>query len=186
MIQLGLEDPRVQMILLHLEFQVPLVAPMVQRDRKILAVREDLQVLVHLWLLLFPARHYFQLVQVVLVDQQILAFLVDQENQVDLEALKDLIQKFRVFPMVRVAQIDQVVLCHPADQQVLMDQVDRKNQRVLATLVFLIAPTVLVVLVILYLQQALKDQSAQVVLDNQRVQVDLADFQVDQRYQSDQ
>lgn len=87
MIQMGQEDPSAQMILLHLDLQAPLVALMVQADRKVLVVQRNLQAQAHLSLQLFPAHRCFLLVQAVLVDQEILAHPMDQESQVDLEAL---------------------------------------------------------------------------------------------------
>lgn len=108
---------------MNLERQVRLAVLMVQWDQEALTVQKDPQVQAHLRLLPLLPHRRFLLVRAVLVDREILGILMDQEHQVNLQVLQDLIQEFLVCQMVRVVQIDQMVQCHQAGQQVLMDQV---------------------------------------------------------------
>lgn len=108
---------------------------------------------------------------------------MDQEHQVNLQVLQDLIQEFLVCQMVRVVQIDQMVPCHQADQQVLMDRVGRRDRRVREDPEVLVVLMALAVLPDLYLRQAPEVQMVQVVLENRQVQVDLVDSRAVRHYQ---
>lgn len=64
--------------------------------------------------------------------------------------------EFLVCQMAQAVQLNQMVLSHPMDQPAQVDQVSRKDHSALASLRVLVAPTVLVVLLSLYLRQALQ------------------------------